>query len=70
MSDKLFLKLITDGELKNDWIIDISNGGKILIISDIHMGSGTRDDLSENNGEMLIRTLEDYYYKNGWILVL
>jgi predicted phosphodiesterase len=70
MSDKLFLKLLADGELKNDWIIDISNGGKILILSDIHMGSGTRDDLSENNGEMIIRTLEDYYYKNGWILVL
>jgi predicted phosphodiesterase len=70
MSDKLFLKLLTDGELKSDWVIDISNGGKILIISDIHMGSGTRDDLSENNGEMIITMLKEYYYKNGWILVL
>jgi predicted phosphodiesterase len=70
MSDKLFLKLLADGELNNNWVIDISNGGKILIISDLHMGSGTRDDLSENNGEMLIRMLEEYYFKNGWILIL
>jgi len=70
MSDKLFLKLLADGELKSNWGIDISNGGKILIISDLHMGSGTRDDLSTNNGEMLICMLEEYYFKNGWILVL
>ena len=70
MSDKLFLKLLAEGELNSNRVIDISNGGKILIISDLHMGSGTRDDLSTNNGEMLICMLEEYYFKNGWILVL
>jgi predicted phosphodiesterase len=33
------------------------------------MGSGSRDDL-DRNGEMLICMLEEYYFKNGWILVL
>jgi UDP-2,3-diacylglucosamine pyrophosphatase LpxH len=70
MSDKLFLKLLSDGDLNSKGVLDISNGGKILIISDLHMGSGTRDDLSINNGEMLVCMLEEYYFKNGWILVL
>ena len=33
------------------------------------MGTGSRDDLSFN-GEMLTCILEEYYLKNGWILVL
>ncbi|MDR2941340.1 MAG: serine/threonine protein phosphatase [Treponema sp.] len=70
MSNKVFLKLLTGEESNGKGVIDISNGGKVLIISDLHMGSGNRDDLSGNNGEMLIRMLEEYYFKNGWILVL
>jgi len=49
--------------------LDISSGGKVLIISDLHMGTGSRDDLY-HNGEMLTCILEEYYFKNGWILVL
>ncbi|MCL2319545.1 MAG: hypothetical protein FWC45_05620, partial [Treponema sp.] len=47
------------------------NGGsaKVLIISDFHMGSGKRDDL-HSNGELVRYILENYYYKNGWYLVL
>jgi predicted phosphodiesterase len=70
MSDNVFFKILADEESKSNGILDISSGGKILIISDLHMGSGTRDDLSTDNGEMLIRILEEYYFKNGWILVL
>ncbi|MDR1863472.1 MAG: metallophosphatase family protein, partial [Treponema sp.] len=44
-------------------------GGKVLIISDFHMGSGRRDDLHPN-GDIIIKILEDYYFKNGWRLVL
>ena len=44
-------------------------GGRVLIISDFHMGSGKRDDFKPN-GEMVRRILEEYYYKNGWYLVL
>ena len=42
---------------------------KVLIISDFHMGKGKRDDF-RGNGEMVIRILEEYYFKNGWYLVL
>jgi UDP-2,3-diacylglucosamine pyrophosphatase LpxH len=49
--------------------VDISRGGKILIISDFHMGVGRRDDLVYN-GNMLIEILENYYFKDDWILIL
>ena len=42
---------------------------KVLIISDLHMGCGRRDDFRVN-GEIAGQMLEDYYYKGGWFLVL
>jgi len=69
MHAKLFFNDLTDNELSSDSIINISKGGKILIISDLHMGKGSNDDLSYN-GEMLTCILEEYYYKKGWYLVL
>jgi predicted phosphodiesterase len=68
MPDKLFLNRLSENEFSSA-VLDISGGGKALIISDFHMGSGSRDDLNRN-GEMLICMLEEYYFKNGWILVL
>jgi UDP-2,3-diacylglucosamine pyrophosphatase LpxH len=47
-----------DGELR-----------RILIVSDLHMGSGPRDDLAQN-GMLLADMLEYYYYPAGWHLVL
>ena len=44
-------------------------GGKVLIISDLHMGAGRRDDMADNGG-LLISILKDYYFKGGWHLVL
>jgi predicted phosphodiesterase len=49
--------------------LDISREGKALIISDLHMGTGRSDDLS-HNGELLISLLDEYYFKQGWYLVL
>ena len=49
--------------------LDIRGGVKVLIISDFHMGSGRQDDL-HSNGALLKTMLEDYYYRNGWYLVL
>jgi len=69
MSEKIFLKYLIEDVLPETSILDISKGGKVLIISDLHMGTGTRDDLY-HNGEMLTRILEEYYFNNGWILVL
>ena len=42
---------------------------KVLVISDLHMGWGKRDDL-HGNGDLLINMLEHYYYPQGWQLVL
>jgi predicted phosphodiesterase len=49
--------------------LDISEEGKVLIISDLHMGTGRSDDLS-HNGELLISLLDEYYFRQGWYLVL
>jgi len=67
--DRIFLSNLSEEELPEVSILDISGSGKVLIISDLHMGTGSRDDLSFN-GEMLTCILEEYYLKNGWILVL
>jgi len=69
MPDKIFLNELTGDEFPESSVLDISGGGKVLIVSDLHMGTGTRDDL-HHNGEMLTCVLEEYYFKNGWILVL
>jgi len=69
MPDRLFINRLSNDELDENSILDISNGGKILIISDLHMGAGSRDDL-HHNGEMLTCILEEYYFKNGWFLAL
>jgi predicted phosphodiesterase len=50
-------------------VLDISQNGKVLIISDFHMGVGRGNDLAHNGG-LLRNMLEGYYFKNGWYLVL
>jgi len=69
MHDKFFINRLSEEEFPEGSILDISSFGKVLIISDLHMGVGSRDDLGYN-GEMLTCILEEYYYKNGWILIL
>lgn len=51
-------------------MLDLRAGnGRALIISDLHMGEGRSDDLAEN-GELLINMLQNYYFAQGWFLVL
>jgi predicted phosphodiesterase len=50
-------------------VLDISQGGKVLVISDLHMGIGKRDDLAQN-GAFLTDILEEYYFPKGWNLLL
>ncbi|GHV44304.1 metallophosphoesterase [Spirochaetia bacterium] len=50
-------------------VLDITAGGKVLVISDFHMGIGRRDDLSAN-GDLLLTLLEKYYLEGGWYLAL
>jgi len=57
-------------QFEPDLTLDLSAcGGRALIISDLHMGTGKRDDLADNGG-LLISLLEGYYFPRGWILVL
>lgn len=60
---------------KSGSIIDIASiepqspGGKVLIISDLHMGCGRGDDFRHNSD--IVRTiLQKYYFENGWQLIL
>jgi hypothetical protein len=67
--DNTFFNDMTSQGFNPDAVLDISGGGKVLVMSDFHMGSGRRDDLAYN-GELLINVLEDYYFPAGWFLVL
>jgi predicted phosphodiesterase len=49
--------------------IDLRQNGKLLIVSDFHMGSGRNDDL-DRNGPLVSAILRRYYYERGWTLVL
>jgi predicted phosphodiesterase len=50
-------------------VLDISRDGKVLVISDLHMGGGRGDDLA-HNGALLTEILLRYYFPGGWYLVL
>jgi UDP-2,3-diacylglucosamine pyrophosphatase LpxH len=69
MSERIFLNYLAEDDFPESEVLDISGGGKVLIISDLHMGVGTSDDLI-HNGEILTCILEEYYFKDGWILIL
>jgi predicted phosphodiesterase len=49
--------------------IDLRNGGKLLVVSDFHMGNGRRDDF-ERNACLVGAILDKYYYEQGYTLVL
>jgi predicted phosphodiesterase len=69
LSASAFFADITSPHFTAGAVLDLSQGGRALIISDLHMGSGKRDDLA-HNGAFLIDILDGYYLKNGWALVL
>ena len=64
-----FFSEILGKHFNTDAVLELAPGAKVLIISDFHMGSGKRDDFKANSG-MVKGILEEYYYKNGWYLVL
>ena len=73
VQDNSFFSGITSPQFNPEAVLDISAGNngtdKVLVLSDLHMGTGRRDDLADNE-ELITCILEDYYYKNGWILIL
>jgi predicted phosphodiesterase len=66
-----FFSEIINPRYKSGAVLDLASleDAKILIISDFHMGSGRGDDF-HLNGEFVRRLLEEYYYPNGWYLIL
>jgi predicted phosphodiesterase len=68
MASSFFTDIISP-RFKAGAVLDISTEGKVVIISDFHMGAGRRDDL-QPNGEILKKILKDYYSSGGWNLVL
>ena len=69
MAQTSFLSDITTRRTEPDAVLDVSDGGRVLVISDLHMGTGTRDDLA-HNGDLLIALLKNHYFERGWHLVL
>ena len=70
MGETSFFSDIASQDFKVDAALDFSGGTRqALIISDMHMGTGSRDDLADN-GELLISLLEHYYFAQGWYLIL
>jgi predicted phosphodiesterase len=73
MNDKpaaFFLDLLNRGrESSFTGEIDLRTGGKLLVISDLHMGNGQRDDL-ERNGGLVEAILNRYYFEQEYTLVL
>jgi hypothetical protein len=69
MAASTFFKDILDPRY-NTAVLKLDGGlNNALIISDLHMGTGSRDDLAPN-GKLLEDMLEYYYYPSGWHLVL
>jgi hypothetical protein len=64
-----FFSDISSRCFSSDATLDLSAGGRAVVISDLHMGTGRRDDLADN-GELLASLLERYYFAGGWNLVL
>ena len=69
MANNSFFSDISSRVFTGDAALDLAGGGRALVISDLHMGTGGRDDFAAN-GELLIFLLEAYYFKAGWNLVL
>jgi predicted phosphodiesterase len=51
-------------------VLDISGGGKVLIMSDFHIGNGGRGDDFLRNADLVMDCLAKYYFPGGWHLVL
>jgi len=70
MKQTNFLSEMANRKFAPDFTLDLAaSGGRALILSDLHMGTGKNDDLADN-GELLINILENYYFPQGWHLVL
>jgi UDP-2,3-diacylglucosamine pyrophosphatase LpxH len=65
-----FFKDIINPQFDQIASLDISGVGKVLFISDFHMGNGSRSDDLHKNADLITEILEDYYLPNDYHLVL
>jgi predicted phosphodiesterase len=69
MTEAVFVRAMLE-RLDSAEVVDLSSGGKALILSDLHMGDGGRGDDLNRNGELILDVLEKRYLSEGWDLVL
>lgn len=50
--------------------VQLSDEDKYVIFSDLHMGNGGKTDDFAHNSDLFIHVLRDYYFPNGYTLVL
>ncbi len=65
-----FFKDIINPHFDQKALLDIRGGGKVLVISDFHMGNGGRNDDLNRNALLLTKILEDYYLPNDYFVIL
>lgn len=51
-------------------VLNLAPNDRVLIISDFHMGNGSRSDDLIKNEKLILDILEKYYLPNNWYLVL
>ncbi len=69
MADNVLTRSLLN-KLEASPAITISDGDKVVVLGDLHMGNGgPRDDLA-NNGELLRQALADWYLPKQYTLVL
>ena len=65
-----FFKDIINPQFDQMASLDIRSGGKVLVISDFHMGNGGRTDDLIRNASLLKDLLKEYYLPNDYHLIL
>lgn len=55
---------------KQGVVVNLTPESKIVIFSDLHMGSGRNHDDFIRNSKMFLKVLEEYYLKEGYTLIL
>ncbi len=69
MTEGLFVRAMIE-RLGTAPVVDIGAGGRVLILSDLHMGDGGRGDDFVRNGDLVLSVLEKKYLAEDWDLVL
>jgi hypothetical protein len=67
--DHSFFADMLSPRFNSEAALDIRQEGRVVVVSDLHMGGGRGDDL-EFNGALLHTILEQYYFPSGWNLFL